>query len=306
MFQPSMPLDSNWPRREGVPALMVSFVNEYSRKLEEVTQERVVAYSKLRLGVNPFTGASTRSKLQKIKALATGLHRVVTFQATDETQSAFLKRPLGIGSANVETNTQSLVRLECDCECFVRSGTICSCTLSIAASKYADRAPHINLDLLLESTAPMHRGPGRPRAVHAGNCFGDGGSAASSSSSPSDSSSSKSSAYYYTTQLSARGALFFHKWRVLVDFDGNNCVGTIVSYRDDYREERRPYTSATPFTRLWKCRFEGDAVDEFEEYEADELGKYMSSAHHAGCQGPAPENQPKNQLMTIPEHTRKS
>ena len=54
------------------------------------------------------------------------------------------------------------------------------------------------------------------------------------------------------------------------------------------------YTSATPFKRLWKWRFEGDAVDEFEEYEADELGKYMSSAHRAGCQGPAPENQPKN------------
>ncbi len=38
----------------------------------------------------------------------------------------------------------------------------------------------------------------------------------------------------------------------------------------------------------------------YQEYEADELGKYMSSAHRAGCQGPAPENQHKNQLMTVP------
>ena len=119
----------------------------------------------------------------------------------------------------------------------------------------------------------MHKGPGRPRSVRPGNCFGDGGDAASRTAARSLGDSSRSSPHYYTTQIIAKGALFYHKWRVLVNFGGHNCVGTIVSYRDDFHEERRPYSSATPFTRLWKYRFEGDASDVFEEYAAKELGE---------------------------------
>ena len=47
---------------------------------------------------------------------------------------------------------------------------------------------------------------------------------------------------------------------MVVSFDGEVCVGKIVSYRDDYHEERKPYTSKTPFTRLWKCVFEGGPI----------------------------------------------
>ena len=52
--------------------------------------------------------------------------------------------------------------------------------------------------------------------------------------------------------LREKGGCFYHKWRVVVSFDGEVCVGKIVSYRDDYHEEQKPYTSKTPFTRLWK------------------------------------------------------
>ena len=46
-----------------------------------------------------------------------------------------------------------------------------------------------------------------------------------------------------------------------MDFEGDKCVETIVSYRDDFHEERRPYTSKTPRTQLWKIRFFGDGDD---------------------------------------------
>ena len=95
------------------------------------------------------------------------------------------------------------------------------------------------------------------------------------------------------------GALFFHKWRVVVDFEGNMCVGTIVSYRDDYHEERRPHTSKTPCTRLWKVRFFGDKDDVFEEYNAEDLAKHLSTAHDTGARGPAPEAG-NEQLTAIP------
>ena len=86
------------------------------------------------------------------------------------------------------------------------------------------------------------------------------------------------------------GGLHFHKWRVVVDFEGDACVGTIVSYRDDYHEERKPYTSKTPRTRLWKIRFFGDEDDEFEEYNAEELAKHLRHrAHDEGARGPPPE-----------------
>jgi hypothetical protein len=82
------------------------------------------------------------------------------------------------------------------------------------------------------------------------------------------------------------GGLHFHKWRVVVDFAGDKCVGTIVSYRDDYHEERRPYTSKTPRTRLWKVRFFGDEDVEFEEYDPRSLRStsagYMMTVPAAG------------------------
>lgn len=87
-------------------------------------------------------------------------------------------------------------------------------------------------------------------------------------------------------------AMFYHKWRVVKSFEGGNEVGTICSYRDDYHQERQPYTETTPFTRLWKCRFYGDGKDIFEEYDASELAEHLSVAHRQGCLGPAPDQQP--------------
>ena len=95
--------------------------------------------------------------------------------------------------------------------------------------------------------------------------------------------------HYYHNTIVNSGALFFHKWRVVVDFEGDMCVGAIVSYRDDYHEERRPHTSETPYTWLWKVRFFGDKDDLFEEYNAEELAKHLSTAHDTGARGPAPE-----------------
>ena len=96
------------------------------------------------------------------------------------------------------------------------------------------------------------------------------------------------------------GGLHFHKWRVVVDFEDDKYVGTIVSYRGDYHEERRPYTSKTPRTRLWKVRFFGDDDGGFEEYDAEELAKHLSRAHGEGARGPAPEAG-SEQLTALPE-----
>ena len=73
----------------------------------------------------------------------------------------------------------------------------------------------------------------------------------------------------------------------------------IVSYRDDYHEERRPHTSKIPYTRPWKARFFGDKDDVFEEYNAEELAKHLSTAHDTGARGPAPEAG-NEQLTAIP------
>jgi len=93
---------------------------------------------------------------------------------------------------------------------------------------------------------------------------------------------------------------YFHKWRVVVDFEGDKCVGTIVSYRDDFHEERRPYTGKTPHTRLWKVRFFGDDDGEFEEYDAEELAKHLSQEHNEGSRGPAP-GAGSEQLTALPK-----
>jgi len=302
---------AGWPTRDGVPAVMVAFVNAYEHKLEEVTSQRVGAYKNLLRGTSCFSGGPTRKKLEKTKLLAAGLQLVAVFTATEDTQCAFLKRPSGVGSpddAAASEDDKEYVMFECDCEEYFRSGgTICACTLAVAASKFVAGNSHINLDMLLESTAASRRGVGRPRSVNAGNCYGDRSSSSSSSSSAMP---AHSSPHYYETQLNGKGAMFYHKWRVLNTFEEETFVGTIVSYRDDYHEEPRPYTSATPRTRLWKCRFEdceeedGQAV--IEEYDAKQLSVYMSRAHCGGCCGPAPHDQPGNQLRAVPEEARVS
>ncbi len=168
--------------------------------------------------------------------------------------------------------------------------------LAVAASKYGEGKSHIDLDLLLECTQPTHRVPGRPRKIQAGDKHG-GGKASPTATSPH--SSNKKSAHYYRDMLESKGALYFHKWRVLKTFGEDNCVGTILSYRDDYHEERKPYTSATPYSRMWKCHYAGDSADVFEEYSASELAQLLSDAHSAGVNGPAPAQKRANQLTAI-------
>ena len=94
--------------------------------------------------------------------------------------------------------------------------------------------PHIDLSMLLQSTAATRRPVGRPRTADTGNCYGDSAFPSSSSGYQ-----PRSSAHYYETQLNERGAMYYHKWRVLKEFDGNNHFGTAVSYRDDFCEEPR-------------------------------------------------------------------
>ena len=60
------------------------------------------------------------------------------------------------------------------------------------------------------------------------------------------------------------------------------------------------YSSKTPRTRLRKIRFFGDEDDEFEEYNAEGLAKYLSRAHDEGVRGPAPEAG-SEQLTTLPK-----
>jgi len=92
-------------------------------------------------------------------------------------------------------------------------------------------------------------------------------------------------------KLYEKGAMYYHKWRVVNTFEGYNCVGRIVSYRDD--------KGTTPYTRLWKCVFDDD-TEEYEEYNAKELSVFMSRAHLEGCMGPAPPDNPSAQLLTVP------
>ena len=177
------------------------------------------------------------------------------------------------------------MKIECDCEEASRSGgTICPCALAVASAKFSESNSRINLEHLLEKTSATRRPVGRPRKAEPGFCYGGGGGAASSSSG-----AGRHTPHYYHTTIVNSGGLHFHKWRVVVDFEGDACVGTIVSYRDDYHEERKPYTSKTPRTRLCKIRFFGDEDDEFEEYNAEELAKHLSRAHDEGARGPAPE-----------------
>jgi hypothetical protein len=65
----------------------------------------VGAYEKVLNGVSPFTGGPTRTKLERAKVYMTGLHKVVVFRATEDTQCAFLKTPPGIGAATDRDDT---------------------------------------------------------------------------------------------------------------------------------------------------------------------------------------------------------
>jgi hypothetical protein len=144
----------------------------------------VLGYTKLKEGRNPLLGRLSRKKLEKLKAL-NGLHQVVVYSATYETQSAFLKRSVGVGdaaAASIAEDGERYVKLTCDCEEFMRSASICPCTLTVASAKYGRNKPHINLSLLLESTAATRKGPGRPRAAQPGSWHGGGSSSLSSSS----------------------------------------------------------------------------------------------------------------------------
>ena len=278
-------------------------MNDYESKLEKITTERAAAYRRLLAGELPSSsnGAQTRLKLEKLKILATGLHRVVAYPVTVETQSAFLMKPTGVGDAAASKvdPADTFVAFVCDCEEFMRSGgTICACSLAVAAARFSKGNSHINLDHLLEETAATRRPVGRPRKAEHGSCYGGGGGAAGGGGSSSSGAGRHTPHFYHSTIMSS-GALRFHKWRVVVDFEGEKCVGTIVSYRDDYHEERKPYTSKTPFTRLWKCRFYLDAADVFEEYDAKDLAKHLSLAHSEGARGPAPESG-NGQLMALP------
>ena len=164
--------------------VMVAYVMEYGRKLEDVTPQMVLGYSKLKEGLNPLLGKLSRKKLERLKAL-NGLHEVVVHSATFETQSAFLKRSVGVGDAVAASRAEDgerYVKLTCDCEDFMRSGSICPCTLAVASAKFGRGKPHIDLNLLLESTAATRQGPGRPRAAQPGNRYGGGSSSLSSSS----------------------------------------------------------------------------------------------------------------------------
>ena len=230
----------------------MAYVNDYESKLEKITTERAAAYRRLLAGELPSSsnGAQTRLKLEKLKILATGLHRVVAYPATVETQSAFLMKPTGVGDAAASKvdPADTFVAFVCDCEEFMRSGgTICACSLAVAAARFSKGNSHINLDHLLEETAATRRPVGRPRKAEHGSCYGGGGGAAGGGGSSSSGAGRHTPHFYHSTIMSS-GALRFHKWRVVVDFEGEKCVGTIVSYRDDYHEERKPYTSKTPFT----------------------------------------------------------
>jgi hypothetical protein len=130
--------------------------------------------------------------------------------------------------------------------------------------------------------------------VPTGDCRGNGGKSPASA----KGSKERSSAYFYSEQLKTRGPLHFHKWRVVKTFNGDTCVGTIVSYRDDFCGKPMPYTRDTPFTRLWKCNFFGDPADVFEEYDAGELSVLLSAAHVAGANGPAPAS--AAELLPVP------
>ena len=281
---------------------MLAFVNAYENKLDEITPARVASYKKLLGGRLPSSGVQTRTKLEKLKDLATGLHQVVVYRATELTQSAFLKKVTGVGDAAAAAAADSdsegtYVKIECDCEEALRSGgTICPCALAVASAKLSEGNSRINLVHLLEKTSATRRPVGRPRKAELGSCYGGGGGGGGASSS---SGAGRHTPHYYHTTIVNSGGLHFHKWRVVVDFEGDKCMGTIVSYRDDYHVERRPYTSKIPRTRLWKVRFFGDEDDEFEEYDAEELAKHLSRAHDEGARGPAPEAG-SEQLMAFP------
>ena len=102
-----------------------------------------------------------------------------------------------------------------------------------------------------------------------------------------------------TTRRSStkKGPLFYHKWRIVAEHNGESTVGEIVGYRDDRCEEPRPYTSTTPFILLWKYRYLGEE-DNFEEFNKEELGELLSRAHRDGCNGPMNGQRPSQQLHT--------
>lgn len=211
---------------------------------------------------------------------------MVVYEATAAKQTAFLKKPVDVGDAAICTDPENMLYIVCDCEEFMRSGgTICPCALAVASAKFHEGNSHNNLDHLLDKTAATRRPMGRPRKAKPGSCYVSGSDGIVRSTS---SGYDKKSAHFYHTTLISSGALRFHKWRVVVDFDGEMCVGTIVSYRKDYHNAEQPYTSKTPFTRLWKCRFDGDHGDKFEEYNAEELAQHLSLAHSQGAHGPDP------------------
>jgi len=326
-IQPTEPLAENWPEHEGAPAILVGYVNSYEKKFDEVTSERVKAYAALCRGQAICRGKSTRKKLEKVKGFATGLHCVKVFKVDESRQSPWLRKQRGVGDVPEEgagiggggsddnlgnggsddnlgggggggAAARTFLLLKCDCEENHRSGgSICSCSLAVATEKYGAENAHINLELLLQSTASTRRGVGRPRVAGPGNAWG-GGDAPSSA-------PVRSTPHFYLSQIRDKGALYFHKWRVVKEFSGTYHTGTIISYRKDFCEERRPYTSSTPCIVLWKCRF-GDFIDEdtgepvIEEYNDVQLSTYLSAAHLAGCSGPAAADQPANQLLAIP------
>lgn len=106
------------------------------------------------------------------------MHKVTVHKVFEENQSAFLKKPIGVGDTPIvgAEDEKNFLSLTCTCEFFFSNGSICPCVLAVAASKFANGNEHLDLPSLLEETVATHRGPGRPRTIDPGNCYGSSSS----------------------------------------------------------------------------------------------------------------------------------
>ena len=168
----------------------IAWINYFQSRFEAVDVDRIRAFEKICIGVNPNINLSmTRTRLEKLKHHATSMNKVTLMECDADSSPQWLSPVGGTAAGRRDDGAGEVksLRIFCTCEEFFRAN-ICPCCVAVITSnkiqktlqKYKIEA--IDLDTLLTSTAPSKRAAGRPRKQDVGSRYGSSSASSSSSS----------------------------------------------------------------------------------------------------------------------------